>query len=139
MAETITIDYTNYRGERGSRTIIPRKLYIGSNEWHPDEQWLMTAEDVEKGADRFFAMNDIHSANGSTIVLSATNEIEIDYTNYRGERGQRQIIPKELYIGSNEWHPEEQWLMKAHDVGKSAERLFAVRDIHSSSDNIIVS
>ena len=57
--------------------------------------------------------------------------VTIDYTNYRGERGLRRIIPDQISFGSNEWHPEPQWLMLAYDCEKKAERLFAVRDIHS--------
>jgi predicted DNA-binding transcriptional regulator YafY len=57
--------------------------------------------------------------------------ITIDYTNYRGERGLRRIIPDQISFGSNEWHPELQWLLLAWDIEKQADRLFAVRDIHS--------
>jgi hypothetical protein len=58
----VIIDYTNYRGERAKRRIKP----IGSmvfihNEWHPEQQWLMLALDVEKNEKRFFAMKNIHS------------------------------------------------------------------------------
>lgn len=57
--------------------------------------------------------------------------VEIDYTNYRGERGVRQIQPKKLFFGSNEWHPKEQWLLEALDLSKKADRLFAMSEIHS--------
>jgi predicted DNA-binding transcriptional regulator YafY len=54
------IDYTNYQGERSWRYIIPREIKLGSNEWHKEEQWLLRAYDLEKGADREFAMAGIH-------------------------------------------------------------------------------
>lgn len=57
--------------------------------------------------------------------------VMIDYTNYRGERGLRRVIPDQIFFGSNEWHPEPQWLMLAYDCEKKAERIFSVRDIHS--------
>jgi predicted DNA-binding transcriptional regulator YafY len=57
----IIIDYTNWKGERSSRTIIPIRIYWGSNEWHKIEQWLMEAHDIEKKAPRNFALKDIHS------------------------------------------------------------------------------
>lgn len=56
--------------------------------------------------------------------------VEIDYTNWQGKRSVRQIIPKNTYFGSNEWHPEEQWLLDATDVEKKAPRTFAHKDIH---------
>lgn len=58
-----------------------------------------------------------------------SKEVKIVYTNYRGETSERVIVPKELFWGKNEWHPEEQWLLLAFDVGKSADRTFAVKDI----------
>lgn len=56
----ITIDYTNYRGERGTRRVLPYEQYFGTTPFHPDPQWLMRALDVEKNAERTFAMKDIH-------------------------------------------------------------------------------
>ena len=56
----VIISYTNYRGETSIRTIIPTKLYFGSNEWHPEKQWLLKAFDEDKQAERDFAFKDIH-------------------------------------------------------------------------------
>lgn len=50
----------------------------------------------------------------------------IRYRNYRGEVATRRIIPTRIYWGSNEWHPEPQWLIEAHDLEKEAVRTFAV-------------
>jgi predicted DNA-binding transcriptional regulator YafY len=61
MSEQIVIiDYTNHRGERRERRIIPKSLRYGSTEWHPDSQWLLEAVDVEKRMSRSFSMKDIH-------------------------------------------------------------------------------
>jgi len=57
--------------------------------------------------------------------------VVIAYTNYRNEVSVRQIIPKEIYFGSNQWHKEPQWLLKAYDLDKKADRHFAMADIHS--------
>lgn len=57
--------------------------------------------------------------------------VVIDYTNYRGERGERLIAPKEMFFGSNEYHTEPQWLLSAFDPGKGEDRTFAMKDIHS--------
>ena len=55
----ISICYTNYRGETSIRQIIPLKIWFGKTDWHPQEQWLLDAIDVEKNAERSFAMKDI--------------------------------------------------------------------------------
>lgn len=52
-----------------------------------------------------------------------------DYTNWRGEKDRRRVIPHGMRFGSTEWHPEPQWLMKAFDLDKQADREFAMRDI----------
>lgn len=55
------IDYTNWRGERAVRKIIPICIFYASNTYHKDEQWLLEAIDHDKGEIRIFAMNKIHS------------------------------------------------------------------------------
>lgn len=55
--------------------------------------------------------------------------VEIDYVNWRGERALRRIVPLELWFGSSEYHPDEQWLLKAWDEDKNAERDFALSGI----------
>lgn len=59
--KVVTIDYTNHRGERATRQIIPRHMWWGNSKYHPEAQWLLDAFDVEKQAERTFAMKDIHS------------------------------------------------------------------------------
>lgn len=56
----VLIDYTNWRGERSTRRIIPLSIAFENNEWHPESQWLLEAVDVEKGDVRTFAMQNIH-------------------------------------------------------------------------------
>lgn len=60
--------------------------------------------------------------------------ITIVYTNYRGETNTRKILPQRLWFGATEWHPKEQWLLDAIDLGKNAARSFALRDIQSYID-----
>ena len=59
--QKVKILYTNYRGETAIRDIIPIKIWFGSTDWHPEEGWLMDAYDLEKKAERSFAMKDIKS------------------------------------------------------------------------------
>jgi hypothetical protein len=51
--------YRNYRGEIGVRAVLPISVRFGSTEWHPEPQWLLLADDTEKGAAREFAMRDM--------------------------------------------------------------------------------
>ena len=54
----ITLTYTNWKGETAERAIIPRRVWWGSTEWHPEPQWLLTAFDLDKQAERDFALKD---------------------------------------------------------------------------------
>lgn len=63
--------------------------------------------------------------------LSAARDVLLDYTNWRGERGERRVEPIEWHFASSEWHPEKQWLLRALDLDKDAIRHFAMKDIHS--------
>ena len=58
-------------------------------------------------------------------------EVNIVYTNYKGETTIRKIIPKEVVFESNEYHKEEQWILVAFDMDKQAKRRFALKDIKS--------
>ncbi|MEU9407541.1 hypothetical protein AB0E08_17930 [Streptomyces sp. NPDC048281] len=58
-------------------------------------------------------------------------EVKILYINYRGEKDWRRIQPLKIWFGSTNWHPGKQWLMDAIDLGKQAERSFALKDIQA--------
>lgn len=62
----VTIDYTNWHGERSKRRILPEGIFWGSNEWHPKEQWLLEARDLDKRETRVFALKNIHSWEPNT-------------------------------------------------------------------------
>lgn len=55
----ILFQYKNYRGEVSRRSAIPKRLWHGSTEYHPVAQWILTAFDTEKRADRDFALQDM--------------------------------------------------------------------------------
>jgi hypothetical protein len=55
------IDYTNWRGERRTRTVLPTHFWYGKTEYHPVEGQLMTAVDLDSGEMRTFALSGIHS------------------------------------------------------------------------------
>ena len=55
---SIHVLYRNHRGEVATREILPIKVYWGSTEYHPENQWLLECFDVEKEARRDFALAD---------------------------------------------------------------------------------
>jgi len=54
------IDYTNWRGERRIREILPLRLWFGATEWHPTPTYLLKAIDCEDGKTKDFTMGTIH-------------------------------------------------------------------------------
>jgi len=57
----ITINYTNWKGATADRVVVPIKIWFGKTQWHPGEQWFLTAFDVSKQTEREFALKDIHN------------------------------------------------------------------------------
>jgi predicted DNA-binding transcriptional regulator YafY len=55
----ISFTYKNWRGESSRRTALPLRIWYGSSEWHPENQWFLRAHDMEKGEERDFALADI--------------------------------------------------------------------------------
>ena len=55
--------------------------------------------------------------------------IKVIYKNWKGETGLRTIIPLSIFYGFNEFHKDEQWLMKVWDFDKEDYRTYALRDI----------
>jgi hypothetical protein len=70
VRNVVRIDYTNHRGKRAYRLIVPRGIYFGLSEWHPEPQWLLDAHDFDKGKDRTFALAGIHGWEDSGLALS---------------------------------------------------------------------
>lgn len=66
----VIIDYTNWRGEQRERHIVPQYIVFGSTEYHPGQQWLLVAHDLEKGVRRTFAMDCIHSWRNTEAPIS---------------------------------------------------------------------
>lgn len=57
QAQTLT--YTNHRGETAKRRVIPWRLYYGSTQWHPQPQWMIKVWDVDRQAERDYALSGI--------------------------------------------------------------------------------
>jgi predicted DNA-binding transcriptional regulator YafY len=55
----VSFTYTNWRGETGLRKVLPVMIMFGSTEFHPEPQWLLVAYDLNRQAQRTFAMSGI--------------------------------------------------------------------------------
>jgi hypothetical protein len=67
---------------------------------------------------------------GSTGVGSPSDQVvTVRYRNYRGETALRRVVPRDVWYGSTDWHPEPQWMINVLDVDRDVERSFAMRDI----------
>ena len=61
--KVVKILYTNWKGETSYRNIIPQTIEFKSTNWHKEKQWILTAFDIDKQAERGFAIKDIKSGN----------------------------------------------------------------------------
>lgn len=52
----ITMRYTNYRNEVSTRRIQPVCIWFGRTLYHPEDQWLLSAYDLDKKVNRDFAL-----------------------------------------------------------------------------------
>ena len=64
--------YRNHRGEEALRRVVPMSIRFGATEWHPKDQWLLRAFDLEKRAEREFAMADILRVDGNSALVFDT-------------------------------------------------------------------
>jgi predicted DNA-binding transcriptional regulator YafY len=84
FSNAVSIDYTNWKGARRVRKILPMSILFGSNQYHPGEQWLLEAADLEDNdAIKTFSMKDIHSWTHD-IVDESKNQI-IDKWPFKGD------------------------------------------------------
>lgn len=70
--KAVEINYTNHRGERSMRRVIPVGVHFSSSKWHPKTQWLLDAFDTHRGFPRSFAMADIHAWSVSGLTDEVT-------------------------------------------------------------------
>lgn len=56
---TIEFDYVNWKGASSHRRVIINKVLYGNNRYHPQPQWLMEAQDIDRNEVREFAMRDM--------------------------------------------------------------------------------
>lgn len=63
------------------------------------------------------------------LELNHSTTIEFDYINWKGLKGKRTVKILGFYYGSTDYHKESQWLLRAIDLYKGEERIFAMRDM----------
>jgi len=51
------------------------------------------------------------------------------YKNWEGKNAVRKVEPIKIWFGKTQWHPRNQWFLKAKDLDKNEERDFALRDV----------
>jgi hypothetical protein len=73
--------------------------------------------------------------NGETVPAPCPDPsddgpaLSFRYRNHRGEVAERRVRPIHVWYGSTEHHPYAQWLLRAYDLDKQAERDFALHDV----------
>lgn len=67
MNTEVTFTYKNYRGETSVRLVRPIMVSFGATGFHPEPQWLLHGWDVNKDAERTFAMKDIKDWEASPV------------------------------------------------------------------------
>ena len=67
--------YRNHRGEIAWRWVAPRLVRWGTSEHHPEPQWLLEGIDLDKAAERTFALKDVQQWGRDTdwkVLLDLT-------------------------------------------------------------------
>lgn len=92
-------------------------------------------DDTEPGSagEGATAVTPVQEAAANVIPKKTDGDIILDYTNWRGVRSKRRVLPVGIMFGVTEWHPEPQWLLVAFDYDKQAERSFSFYGIHDIS------
>jgi ribonuclease HI len=58
-------------------------------------------------------------------------QIKITYTNHKNETADFMVLPQSIWYGTTEWHPTEQWFLKAKDLVTKQRHDFAMIHINS--------
>lgn len=64
--------YRNHRGEEGYRRVRPISLRYGTSSYYKEPQWLLLALDLEKDAEREFALANATQPVGKCRMQFAT-------------------------------------------------------------------
>ena len=95
----------------------------------PDVQELLVHGDADAGVAPGALKSALAAAR--SVVLEGASQ-RLVYTNWRGETSERTITPMHVWFGATDWHPEPQWLLRAWDHERNAERDFALKDFRGA-------
>jgi hypothetical protein len=59
----LKFNYKNWQGEVAIRNVMPIKIWYGHTEFYPTDRWLLKATDLDKNAERDFALESIIEFN----------------------------------------------------------------------------
>ena len=65
--EVVEIGYRNWRGETAQTKIIPEHIFFGSVEWNLEDQWILTAYDLQRDGYSQFPLKDVFSWKANTL------------------------------------------------------------------------
>lgn len=54
------------------------------------------------------------------------DQVEVTYTNHRGETAKRRLLPIKMWFGCTAWHPTAQHFLKAFCLDRQETRDFAM-------------
>lgn len=118
---------TETRESLEDEPVFLEELEIGTPEYDEDDRFKYAT------LDEWLASPDVHFDEGVAAPGYVKDEprdekraLTFLYTNYRGETTIRHAVPLEWFWGHTEFYPEDQWLVRAYDLDKQAERTFAV-------------
>lgn len=57
--DVIYAPYRNWKGQVKMRRFKPQEIYWGTTQFHPEAQWLFKVWDVDKDAERIYALKDL--------------------------------------------------------------------------------
>ena len=80
--------YRNYRGEVAERRVQPISVRFGTTEWHPQPGWLLRGFDLEKMAEREFAMADIGASPEAVLRTSSTDYADLAKMEHEAEEAE---------------------------------------------------
>lgn len=116
--KSLWIDYTNYRGERSWREIQPvpdrSPMWYGHTQYHPEDQWLLDAVDVDKGQLRTFAVKDIHQWSSEKMVSFCGGMPPQPYEPQKLDWGWSEV-PQEGQPVSSAMVPVKLWTIQSPD------------------------
>lgn len=128
------INYTNWEGITADRKIQPLHIWFGTTEYHKTPQFLLNAIDLDKDAERDFAMNDIHNIN---IFYNPLSREEWYYNPYNPSSQLPDFFLGDLSKNNKSELVQEDYIFDtaaARGAGSKLEKLPTVEEAHTSCE-----